>query len=54
MWLSDRVDLEIADHRRDFRIGDAVGAPAGRHVVIGDAERELWLGDASVRALSSG
>ena len=36
--------------RRDFGIGDAARAAAGRHVVVGDAERESRLGDRAPRA----
>ncbi len=40
-----RVGLERAHHRRDFGIGDRPVAAARRHIVIGDAEGELRLGD---------
>ena len=39
-----RIVLKIADHRGDFRIGNALSAAAGRHVVISYGKRELRLG----------
>ena len=48
------IGLEIAHHRRDLGIGNAAGAAARRHVVIGDPEGESRLCDTRVRALSSG
>ena len=48
------VGLEIAHHGGDLGVGDALRAPARRHVMVGDAEGEAGLGDACGRALSSG
>jgi len=39
------VRLEVAHHRSDLGIGNPAVPAAGRHVVIGHAERELWLCD---------
>jgi len=37
------VLVQLADHARDFGIGDRLATAARRHVMVGDAERQLRL-----------
>ena len=45
--IAGGVGFELADHVRDRGVGDRAVAPAGRHVMVGDAEGERWLGHRS-------
>ena len=38
------IFIELADHARDFGIGNRLAAAARRHIVVGDAERQSRLG----------
>src|SRR6185437_5919429 len=46
-----RIAFEIAHHRRQFGIGDACGTIARRHVMVGDAERQIRLGNRTATCL---
>ena len=39
------IFFELADHARDFGIGNGLAAAARRHIVVGDAERQSRLGN---------
>jgi hypothetical protein len=38
------VLVQLADHARDFGIGNRLAAAARRHIMVGDAERQFRLG----------